>query len=305
MSSKNLTPAYVGRFAPSPTGALHQGSLVTALASWLDARSVQGRWLLRIEDVDTPRVLAGAAAAICRLLEHYGLHWDGPVVYQQQRLEAYAAALAQLQAAGRLYRCRCSRKQLATAAPAPDGSRRYPGTCRNLGVTGTGAWRLHLEPGSVGYTDRLRGILQEDVAAAYGDVILYRADGYYAYPLAVVVDDAAAGVTDVVRGADLLPATARQVAVQQALGLPTPRYLHGPLVYNAQGQKLSKQTGAPALRLKDASPALVAALAALQHPAPADLVGAAPAQLLAWAVAYWNPARLICPPSNHQIIRHG
>lgn len=293
---------YVGRFAPSPTGPLHLGSLVTALASWLDARAAQGRWLLRIEDVDKPRTVAGAATALCQLLEHYGLHWDGAIVWQSQRLEAYAAALAQLRQTGRLYPCRCSRKQLAHATLAPDGSRRYPGTCKTAVIPAQTpvAWRLRIEPGQTRFYDRLQGWQQEDVAAAFGDVILRRADGYYAYPLAVVVDDAAAGVTDVVRGADLLQATSRQVVLQQALGLPTPRYLHGPLVCDTQGRKLSKQTGAPALTLEAASAALATALAHLQHPVPKTLQGAPPPELLAWAITQWNPERL-----NHQIIGHG
>ena len=255
--------AYVGRFAPSPTGLLHAGSLVAALASWLDARAHGGRWLVRMEDLDTPRNVAGAAEAILAQLDRCGLRADGPVVFQSQRLALYEAALRRLQAEGRAYPCACSRRDLALAAAAPTatsdarGEAVYPGTCRD-GLHGKAArsLRLRVEAGDgsgaakIAWTDRRLGPQRQDVARAVGDFVLKRADGVWAYQLAVVVDDAAQGVTDVVRGEDLVDSTARQILLQRLLGLPTPRYLHTPLVRTADGAKLSKQTGATRARAR-------------------------------------------------------
>jgi len=226
---------YVGRFAPSPTGPLHLGSLVTAVASYLDARRHGGKWLVRMEDVDLPRCVSGADLDILRTLEAFGFEWDGPVMYQTTRTEAYQAELDRLRAAGLAYPCSCSRKEIG--APV------YPGTCRN-GVRDPGrpvAWRVD----GGGETD---------------DFVIRRSDGLFAYQLAVVVDDAAQGVTDVVRGADLLDSTPRQMRLQRLLGYPVPRYVHIPVVTNAAGEKLSKQTLAPALRVDDAANELRAAL---------------------------------------------
>ena len=259
---------YVGRFAPSPTGLLHAGSLVTALASWLDARAHGGSWLVRIEDLDTPRNVAGAAEAIVAQLERLGLRADGGAVRQSERTARYEAALQGLVARGSAYPCACSRRDLALAAAAPGdalagGERVYPGTCRS-GLRGKAARSIRLRvessPGSgeavVAWHDRRLGVQREDVARAVGDFVLQRADGVFAYQLAVVVDDAAQGVTDVVRGEDLVGSTARQIVLQRALGLPTPRYLHTPLVLAADGSKLSKQTGAQPLDLVDPLAAL-------------------------------------------------
>ena len=278
---------YVGRFAPSPTGALHFGSLVAALASWLDARRAGGKWLLRMEDLDQPRVIAGAADAILRQLETLGLEWDGPVVQQSARLDLYRNAIERLNA--RSYPCACTRKELEDSALAIDGSRVYPGTCRS-GIAGekagrktTWAVRLRTVPEPVRFTDRVQGAITQSVEREVGDFVLQRADGIFSYQLAVVVDDAAQGVTDVVRGADLLDSTARQIYLQQLLGYATPRYLHLPVATNAAGEKLSKQTHA-----RDAVPAdIPAALRFLGMELPVDLPAR---ELLAWAKGNWNPA---------------
>jgi glutamyl-Q tRNA(Asp) synthetase len=258
---------YRGRFAPSPTGPLHAGSLVAALASWLDARAQGGAWLVRIEDVDTPRCVAGADEQILAQLAACGLVSDEPPLWQSTRSAAYQTALDTLIAKGAAYPCGCTRKDIDDALAAQGvahqrfGERVYPGTCRS-GLAGrpARAWRLRVE-GSIGWDDRRLGLQQQDLATAVGDFVLKRADGLWAYQLAVVVDDAAQGITDVVRGEDLADNTARQIALQRALGLPTPRYLHTPLVLAADGHKLSKQNGAAALELSDP----VAALGAAGH----------------------------------------
>ena len=268
---------YVGRFAPSPTGLLHAGSLVAALASWLDARAHQGRWLVRIEDVDTPRCIPGAGEQILNQLARCGLVPDGPVLWQSQRGEIYQQALDQLIAQGLAYPCGCSRKDIEAAQTSPTERHHaqvYPGTCR-AGLNGktARAWRLNVQavrkarglPAVTRWTDRRLGEQAEDVEKEVGDFVLRRADGLWAYQLAVVVDDAAQGVTDVVRGEDLADNTARQIMLQQALGLPTPRYMHTPLVLGANGEKLSKQNGAQALDLTDPQAALTKAAHTLGH----------------------------------------
>ncbi|MFD0666366.1 tRNA glutamyl-Q(34) synthetase GluQRS [Ramlibacter sp. MAHUQ-53] len=251
--------SYTGRFAPSPTGALHAGSLVAALASWLDARAHGGRWLVRIEDVDTPRCVPGADREILRQLAACGLVPDAPPVWQSARGAHYQAALDRLAAAGLAYPCGCSRKDIEQALQAAGHARErhgelvYPGTCRD-GLHGrpARAWRfLTRDAGTLEWTDRRLGPQRQDLAREVGDFVLRRADGLWAYQLAVVVDDADQGITDVVRGEDLADNTARQVALQRALGLPTPRYLHTPLVLGPNGEKLSKQNGAAPLDLAD------------------------------------------------------
>jgi glutamyl-Q tRNA(Asp) synthetase len=245
---------YVGRFAPSPTGPLHAGSLVAALASWLDARAHGGRWLVRIEDVDQPRCVRGADAVILHQLAACGLVPDEPPLRQSARGGQYASALDRLVAAQRAYPCACSRKDIdealrALQRPRPrHGELVYPGTCRDrLHGRTARAWRLRAAAGVVHWQDRRLGPQQQDVAAEVGDFVLRRADGSWAYQLAVVVDDAEQGITQVVRGADLADNTARQIQLQHALGLPTPGYLHTPLVLAVNGEKLSKQNGAQAL----------------------------------------------------------
>lgn len=277
-----------GRFAPSPTGPLHFGSLVAALASWLDARRAGGRWLVRMEDLDTPRVIPGAADAILRQLEAFGLHWDGEVAFQSRRAPLYQAALETLSA--QTYPCACSRRELEDSALAIDGARVYPGTCREgLAASRQGrsayALRLRTDNTPVQFVDRLQGPQAQQLSRDVGDFVLRRADGLHTYQLAVVVDDADQGVTDVVRGADLLDSTARQVFLQRRLGLPTPRYLHVPVVLDERGEKLSKQTRAPDAALEHLRPAL----AFLGHAPPPGL---ASAELLAWALGAWDPGRI-------------
>ena len=252
---------YAGRFAPSPTGLLHAGSLVAALASWLDARTHGGQWQVRIEDIDTPRCVPGANQAILQQLAAFGLVPDGNVVWQSRRGDAYAAALQRLVEKGWAYPCGCSRKEIESAqAVARHTAAVYPGTCRH-GLNGkpARAWRLNVQavqaalglPAITHWRDRRLGVQQQNVAEEVGDFVLRRADSLWAYQLAVVVDDAAQGITHVVRGQDLADNTARQVVLQRALGLPTPQYLHTPLVLGANGEKLSKQNGALALDLSD------------------------------------------------------
>ena len=281
---------YRGRFAPSPTGPLHLGSLLTASASYLDARAAGGEWLLRMEDLDRPREMPGAADAILRSLTAHGLHWDGEVLYQSRRSALYDQALAQLTTQGRSYDCGCSRREVAEAGWPGDGEQVYPGTCRDGMAPGktARARRLRLQGEEIRFTDRVFGLQQQSPAQQVGDFVLHRADGIHAYQLAVVVDDAAQGISDVVRGADLLSSTARQIVLGQLLGLPPLRYTHLPLLRNSTGEKLSKQTLAPALDDTRAADNLFQVLQWLGQQPPAALRGATPAELLAWAIAHWH-----------------
>lgn len=247
---------YIGRFAPSPSGPLHAGSLVAALASYLDARAHRGTWLLRIEDIDEMRTVPGAVAAIMQALAAFGMQHDGAVLVQSQRKDLYQAACDRLTA--HVYPCGCTRKEIADSrlGIAADGAAIYPGTCRHGIAAGKTARTLRLrvpDAGQAGETitfdDRWLGPLTQHLATEVGDFVLKRADGYWAYQLAVVVDDADQGVTHIVRGTDLLESTGRQIYLQRLLGLPTPSYMHVPVVLNESGEKLSKQTGAQALDL--------------------------------------------------------
>jgi len=280
-------PRYRGRFAPSPTGPLHFGSLVAALASWLDARAAGGRWLLRIEDLDRPRVVPGAAEEIQRALESLGLYWDGPIVFQSRRTALYEEALRRLRE--KTYWCGCSRREIADSAIslAADGATVYRGTCRDgLPAAKTArALRVRTDGETIRFVDRVQGPQAQDVEREVGDFILRRADGPIAYQLAVVVDDAEQGVTDVVRGADLLDSTARQIWLQRLLGIPAPRYLHVPVAVNGAGEKLSKQTGARPVQAAD----VPLALSFLGLPVPPALGGP---DLLAWAIAEWRVERI-------------
>ncbi|MDR5750048.1 MULTISPECIES: tRNA glutamyl-Q(34) synthetase GluQRS [unclassified Caballeronia] len=257
---------YRGRFAPSPTGPLHIGSLVAALASFLDARAHRGAWIVRIEDVDGPRTVPGAADDILATLPRLGMHSDEPPVWQSRRLAAYEAAFERLRATGIVYPCGCTRREIADSllnAHARHATLAYPGTCRD-GLHGRAprAWRLRVPDGDaarVSFVDRWQGGQSQDLATEVGDFVLKRADGQWAYQLAVVVDDHEAGITHIVRGADLLDSTARQIYLQQCLHVTTPDYLHVPVVTNADGEKLSKQTGAMALNLEDPVATLAAA----------------------------------------------
>jgi glutamyl-Q tRNA(Asp) synthetase len=263
-----LNAPYIGRFAPSPTGPLHAGSLVAALASWLDAKSRGGRWLLRLEDIDRQRCRPETAALICAQLAALGLHWDGPVLLQTSRTAAHEQALEQLQRAGHVYGCVCTRSQIAALSPplGASGEPVYPGTCArrtDIAPDDVRAWRLRVGDERIAFVDRRCGPQRQDLPRECGDYVVKRADGPFAYHLACVVDDAGSGVTDVVRGEDLLPLTARQIHLQRLLGLPALRYLHVPLVLNAAGEKLSKQTGAPAIDPAQPVQALQAAAQAL------------------------------------------
>ena len=290
MPGAGAAAPYIGRFAPSPTGPLHAGSLVAALASWLDARAHGGRWLVRFEDVDTPRCPPGTAELILGQLAACGLHADEAPWWQSQRGAAYQAALQRLLDAGLAYPCGCTRSDIDAAWAARGvvherhAERVYPGTCRG-GLHGrpARAWRFRAE-GVVHWHDRRLGAMQQDVGREVGDFVLRRADGLWAYQLAVVVDDAEQGITHVVRGEDLADNTARQILLQRALGVATPAYLHTPLVLAADGHKLSKQNGARALDLRDPLAALRAAAAVLgladvgeAHDTAAWLAAAVPA----------------------------
>ena len=287
---------YRGRFAPSPTGPLHFGSLVAAVGSYLDARANGGQWLLRIEDIDAPRTVPGAAEAILRTLDGFGFEWDGEVVVQSERLDRYHAALVRLQLDGDVYPCACSRSEIALAASSRsvDGGLVYPGTCRAGLADGKAAraWRLRLPDQELRVVDRVQGEVRQNPQREVGDCVLLRADGQYAYQLAVVVDDGAQGVNAVVRGVDLLDSTARQIWLQQRLGLPTPSYAHLPVVVNAAGEKLSKQTHAAAVSAAEGSAPLLRALRFLGHCPPAELSGAPLPEFWRWAIEHWSMTRV-------------
>lgn len=276
---------YVGRFAPSPSGDLHFGSLIAALGSYLQARANGGRWLVRIEDIDPPREAPGAAGRILQQLEDYGLHWDGEVVYQSQRHDLYRAALEQLKRQGRSYYCACTRQRIQQLGG------RYDGHCRELGLgAGNAALRLRQTDPVLHFDDRLRGRIEADPALAREDFIIHRRDGLFAYNLAVVVDDHQQGVTEVVRGADLIEPTVRQLSLYRQLGYPTPCYAHLPLALNAAGDKLSKQNHAPALPAGDPRATLARALRFMRQPLPPEWRDLSLPQLLEWAERHWSLA---------------
>lgn len=281
---------YTGRFAPSPTGPLHMGSVIAALASWLDARAAGGRWLVRMEDLDRPRVVPGAADAILHALAGLGLSWDGEVVYQSERDELYRAALARI--ATHTYWCGCSRREIADSSLgiAVDGAPIYPGTCRGGTRGERRALRLMTAPEPIVFHDRVQGSQQQVLARDIGDFVLYRADGLFAYQLAVVVDDAEQRITDVVRGADLVDSTQRQMYLQRLLGVSTPRYLHVPVAVDAAGDKLSKQTAA-----QPVEPSMATIRRALRF------LGQPEAATLDEAVRNWNPG--LISPRRAQALR--
>ncbi len=319
-------PEYRGRFAPSPTGPLHFGSLVAAVGGYLDAKHHQGKWLVRIEDIDTPRTVEGAAADILRTLETYGLHWDEGITYQSRRTAAYETAFQQLKEAGVLYPCCCTRKEIADSALHGIDGQIYPGTCRNgipAGREGR-AWRVHtdnpfpnpspmgegtLHPSPSGgelargqageggdtveFNDALQGRITQHLEKEIGDFVVKRADGLFAYQLAVVVDDAAQEITHVVRGADLLYSTPRQIYLQGLLGLATPTYAHLPIAVNEQGEKLSKQTLAHPVAKNNAACTLFDVLLFLRQQPPLELRLSKVEQILAWAISNWQPESLL------------
>ena len=285
---------YRGRFAPSPSGPLHFGSLVAAMASWCDARASKGDWLVRIEDVDQTRSRPGASDAILATLEAYGFEWDGPVVRQSERAALYAAALDELIRRRMAFACACTRKELELAAPGKIGERVYPGTCRRgvpAGREGR-SWRVAVPDEIVSFHDRLQGVQEQQLARDVGDFVLKRADGLFAYQLAVVVDDGLQGITHIVRGADLLLSTPRQIWLQRQLGYATPAYLHHPIALDARGRKLSKQAGAKALSPHPLSQLREAwtFLDQPEPPSPPESVG----EFWRWAHVAWNARRL--PP---------
>lgn len=291
MASSPTVPC--GRFAPSPTGPLHFGSMVAALGSCLEARARGGRWLVRMEDVDRPRCRPEHATAILATLEACGFEWDGPVMYQSQRSARYREVFAQLQATGAVYPCACTRSALAGAPPGIDGAPVYPGTCRTALAPGktTRAWRLKLA-GEVAFDDAVQGRQCQHLPTAVGDCVMLRADGLFAYQLAVVVDDADQGVDHVVRGADLIHSTPRQIYLQHLLGLPLPTYAHLPVAVDTTGAKLSKQTRAAPVDAAAPVAALFAALRFLGQNPPAELHRAASADFWQWAHAHWRLDRV-------------
>lgn len=290
----------IGRFAPSPTGPLHFGSLLAALASYLEAKNKQGQWLVRMEDLDKPREVKGAASHILKILEQFGFKWDGEVIYQSQRSDLYQDALSQLEKKSLIYRCQCSRKEIADSAMQGIDGLIYPGTCRQAQVTQMPyASRIKVNDSPIPFNDHIQGLITQHLATQVGDFVLKRADGLFAYQLAVVVDDFQQGVTDIVRGADLLDSTPRQIYLQRQLGIPTPHYAHIPVASNAAGEKLSKQTLAPAIEAKDASAWLIKALAFLGQNPPFDLITNTPSEILSWAKQYWQLEKI---PKQRTII---
>jgi glutamyl-Q tRNA(Asp) synthetase len=282
---------YRGRFAPSPTGSLHFGSLVAAVGSYLDAKSHNGVWLVRLEDLDAPRCVSGAADDILRTLDAFGLHSDEPVLYQSQRTDAYEAAFRRLKDMGAIYPCCCTRKEIADSALHGIEGPVYPGTCRN-GIApekAARAWRVRVNDIAVEFDDALQGHITQNLESEIGDFVVKRADGLFAYQLAVVVDDAFQNITHIVRGADLLASTPRQIWLQRLLGLPTPVYLHLPVVVNEAGEKLSKQTQAAPIDTRHASATLWHALEFLRQEPPQELAVEYPEQILSWATAHWRP----------------
>lgn len=293
--------AIIGRFAPSPSGPLHFGSLLAALASFLEARTRNGCWLVRIEDIDTPRVVPGAADAILRSLEAHGLYWDGSVLYQSRRLASYTAALARLDAADSLYPCTCSRRELARWTSPGVTGRVYPGFCRSgpRRPQRPAALRVRTQSIRIRFVDRLQGGFSQQLEVDVGDFVVQRADGIVAYQLAVVVDDADQAVNQIVRGSDLLDSTPRQIHLQQLLELPTPDYLHIPVAVDASGAKLSKQTEATALDDAHPEAALITALQFLGQQPPPELMHAPVPNIIEWALMHWCthriPAQIAAP----------
>ncbi|HED15848.1 MAG TPA: tRNA glutamyl-Q(34) synthetase GluQRS [Gammaproteobacteria bacterium] len=285
---------YRGRFAPSPTGELHFGSLVAAVGSYLQARARQGIWLVRMEDIDPPREQTGAADSILRTLECYGFEWDQSVLYQSTRSQAYQAALEQLRFQKQVYPCACSRSEIQAVrdklAGFTDALDIYPGTCRKGLPDGRPArsWRVRAHDRHIDFIDRVQGNIIADRQQPGDDFVVYRADGYYAYQLAVTVDDAWQDITEIVRGADLLATTPRQILLQQYLQLAQPGYAHLPVAINPQGQKLSKQTGATPVSCQQVSETLYAALAFLGHTVPGELTGAPQQEIWSWAIDNWQ-----------------
>jgi glutamyl-Q tRNA(Asp) synthetase len=289
------TSSYIGRFAPSPSGPLHFGSLVSALASYLDAKANSGQWLVRIDDIDPPREIPGAADTILHQLQQHGLQWDGQVLYQSQRSNVYLSVLEQLQQAGLIYPCQCSRQQLK------ENGGIHNDRCEIQDPSAPSALRLSVvDPYQITFNDIFQGSQQQDIKYQVGDMVLYRKDNLFAYQLAVVIDDAHQGITHVIRGSDLLDSTPRQIYLQQQLKLPTPAYGHIPVAINCEGQKLSKQNLAAAADNKAAQNNLATAIRWLGLPLPNSLISTNNStlahcdELLVWAIEHWQ--RELIPP---------
>ena len=285
---------YRGRFAPSPTGPLHFGSLVAAVGSFLEARTRGGTWMVRMEDLDPPRVVPGSTDDILRTLQACGMEWDGNVARQSARNDAYHSALHRLRQKGLVYPCACSRREIADSALAGIEGPVYPGTCRSALPHGKAAraWRIDTRGATATFDDVVQGRIAHDVEHDFGDFVLLRADDVYAYQLAVVMDDAGQGITNIVRGADLLASTPRQIYLQQLLGLPQTRYAHLPIAVNTAGEKLSKQTFAAPVDAAKPLPALVAALSFLGQQPPLDLARGTIKEFWDWALMNWSLARV-------------
>ncbi len=283
---------YTGRFAPSPTGPLHLGSLYTALAGFLDARKHQGQWLLRIDDLDTPRNVDGAVNSIIHSLECFGLHWDQPIYYQSQSLQHYYSSIDKLVSEQHLYPCSCSRKSLAeTIRQNPQV---YPGFCRNKRIDQNKphALRIKTHDSTLSFHDQLQGTVSQNLTQDSGDFIVKRKDQIIAYQFAVVIDDFQQNITHVVRGYDLLHSTPRQLFIQKLLGYSSPEYMHVPVIVNQQGKKLSKQTHAEAVNTKKPAETLFLLLSLLKQEPPDSLRKAKVTDILAWGIAHWNPQKL-------------
>jgi len=287
--------AYRGRFAPSPSGPLHFGSLIAALGSYLDAKHQNGTWLVRMEDIDTPRTVPGAADNILRTLECFGLHWDEPIIYQSQRIAAYETALHHLKTSANAYLCACTRKEIIDSGLHGIEGQIYPGTCRNALPSGREgrAWRVRTNNFPIEFDDAIQGRITQHLESDIGDFVIKRADGLFAYQLAVVVDDAFQDITHVVRGADLVISTPRQIHLQRLLDLPTPAYLHLPAALNRQGEKLSKQTLAQAVDTNSPAKLLTEALRFLQQHPPQELSDYDVASILSWAIEHWDKKAII------------
>jgi len=286
--------SYRGRFAPSPTGPLHFGSMVAAVGSFLQAKSRGGEWLVRMEDIDPPRVVPGAADDILRTLEAFGLHWDGAVMYQSRRHGVYEAAMKMLERLDVIYPCACSRREIADSSVSGVDGPVYPGTCRTGLPAGRAprAWRVRVIGRETEFVDAVQGRVIRDLAADFGDFVVWRADGYFAYQLAVVVDDAEQGITEIVRGADLIESTPRQMHLQNLLGLPTPDYLHLPVALNARNEKLSKQTLALPVDTAHPQQLLLRVLQFLGQDPPPVLAESNLDDFWSWAVTHWNVSRV-------------
>lgn len=295
----------VGRFAPSPTGPLHFGSLVAALGSYLSARHQQGRWLLRIEDLDPPREIAGATEQIIRTLDALGFEWDGTISYQSKRLDLYREAVYRLEQSGMTYQCICSRRDISkTGLPGLEGIR-YPGTCRIAKhQVADASIRVIAEDTEITFEDRIQGKQRQNLQRDIGDFIIQRRGGLSAYQIAVIVDDADQAITEVVRGSDLLGSTPRQIYLQKLLGLGQPIYMHLPIATDSAGEKLSKQTGAAEINTDKGSQALHSALIFLGQQPPMELFGATASEILAWGEKNWKvgniPEKLGIPYENNK-----